>query len=115
MYVCRVFDQLIYNTDRNLGNLVITKDWRIWLIDHTRAFRMMTDLKSTKDLVQCDRRLLSKLRELNKDALKKALDRYLNLSEIEGLLARRDRIVSFFDELIAKKGEAAVLFDLERK
>jgi hypothetical protein len=115
MYVCRVFDQLIYNTDRNLGNLVITKDWRIWLIDHTRAFRMMKDLKSTKDLVQCDRRLLSKLRELNKDALKKALDRYLNLSEIEGLLARRDRIVSFFDEQIALKGEATVLFDLERK
>ena len=115
MYVCRVFDQLIYNTDRNLGNLVITKDWRIWLIDHTRAFRMMTDLKSTKDLVQCDRRLLSKLRELNKDALKKALDRYLNLSEIEGLLARRDKIVNFFDEQIALKGEATVLFDLERK
>ena len=39
MYVCRVFDQLIYNTDRNLGNLVITKDWNIWMIDHTRAFR----------------------------------------------------------------------------
>jgi hypothetical protein len=29
MYVCRVFDQLIYNTDRNLGNLVITKDWKL--------------------------------------------------------------------------------------
>ena len=44
MYVCRVFDQLIYNTDRNLGNLVITKDWKIWMIDHTRAFRTMKDL-----------------------------------------------------------------------
>jgi hypothetical protein len=115
MYVCRVFDQLIYNTDRNLGNLVITKDWRIWLIDHTRAFRMMKDLKSTKDLVQCDRRLLSKLRELNTDVLKKALGKYLNPSEIEGLLARRDKIVSFFEEQIARKGETEVLFDLERK
>jgi hypothetical protein len=35
--------------------------------------------------------------------------------EIEGLLARRDKIVKFFDEQIAQKGEAAVLFDLERK
>ena len=94
---------------------MITKDWRIWLIDHTRAFRTMQDLKSAKDLVQCDRRLLAKLRELNTGVLKKALDRYLNPSEIEGLLARRDKIVSFFDEQIAKKGEAAVLFDLERK
>ena len=58
---------------------------------------------------------MAKLRELSKDVVTRALDRYLNPSEIEGLLARRDKIVSFFDDQIAKKGEAAVLFDLERK
>lgn len=115
MYVCRVFDQLIYNTDRNLGNLVITKDWNIWMIDHTRAFRMMKDLKSAKDLVQCDRKLLGKLRELNNEVLTKQLGHYLNPMQIEGLLARRDKIVKFFDEQVAQKGEAAVLYDLERK
>jgi hypothetical protein len=115
MYVCRVFDQLIYNTDRNLGNLVITKDWNIWMIDHTRAFRMMKDLKSPKDLVQCDRKLLGKLRELNKEVLTKQLGHYLSSMQIEGLLARRDKIVKFFDEQVAQKGEAAVLYDLERK
>ena len=113
MYVCRVFDQLIYNTDRNLGNLVITKDWKIWMIDHTRAFRTMKSLVGPENLVQCDRKLLAKLRELTKDALTKRLERYLNSVEIEGLLARRDKIVSFFDDQVAKKGEAAVLFDLE--
>ena len=115
MYVCRVFDQLIYNTDRNLGNLVISKDWKIWLIDHTRAFRDMKDLRSPTDLVECDRKLLAKLRELNKETLTKELGRYLTQMEIEGLLARRDKIVHFFDEQIAQKGETAVLFDLERK
>ena len=35
----RVFDQLIYNTDRNQGNLLITPEWKVWMIDHTRAFR----------------------------------------------------------------------------
>ena len=115
MYVCRVFDQLIYNTDRNLGNLVITKDWKIWMIDHTRAFRTMKSLAGPENLVQCDRKLLAKLRELTKDALTKRLERYLNSAEIEGLLARRDKIVSFFDDQVAKKGEAAVLFDLERR
>ena len=39
MYVVRVFDQLIYNTDRNLQNLLIDADFHIWMIDHTRAFR----------------------------------------------------------------------------
>lgn len=114
MYDCRVFDQLIYNTDRNLGNLVISKDWKIWLIDHTRAFRDMKDLRSPKDLVECDRKLLGKLRELNKEILTKELGRYLTTMEIEGLLARRDKIVHFFDEQIAQKGETAVLFDLKR-
>jgi len=113
MYVCRVFDQLIYNTDRNLGNLVITKDWKIWMIDHTRAFRTMKDLPSPANLAQCDRKLLAKLRGLNKDVLTKGLERYLNSLQIGSLLARRDKIVTFFDGQIAKKGEAAVLFDLE--
>lgn len=113
MYVCRVFDQLIYNTDRNLGNLVITKDWKIWMIDHTRAFRTMTDLPAPENLVQCDRKLLGKLRGLNKDVLTTGLERYLTSPQIEGLLARRDKIVSFFDDQVAKKGEAAVLFDLK--
>ena len=115
MYVVRVFDQLVYNMDSNLGNLMITKDWKIWKVDHTRAFRTMKDLKSPKDLVQCDRKLLGKLRELNKDTLKEKLGHYLTNSEIEGLLARRDKIVKFFDDQVAQKGEAAVLYDLDRK
>jgi len=114
MYLGRVFDQLIYNTDRNLGNLLITKDWKIWMIDHTRAFRTMKELKSPKDLVQCDRQLLAKLRELNREMLEQKLGHYLTKREIDGLLSRRDLIVKFFDEQAALKGEAAVLFDLDR-
>jgi len=41
MWVVRLFDQLIYNTDRNLGNLLIDKSWRLWMIDHTRAFKVL--------------------------------------------------------------------------
>ena len=113
MYCVRVFDQLIYNTDRNLGNLVITKDWKIWMIDHTREFRTMKDLQNVKNLVQCDRKLLAKLRELNMETLKQKLGHYLTSSEIEGILARRDKIVKFFDDQVALKGEAAVLYDLD--
>ena len=35
IYVVRIFDQLIYNFDRNLGNLLIDKSWNLWMIDHT--------------------------------------------------------------------------------
>ena len=42
----RLFDQLIANVDRNVGNIVYTQDWRLWPIDHTRAFRKNTELKT---------------------------------------------------------------------
>jgi hypothetical protein len=106
---------LIYNTDSNLGNLLISKEWKIWMIDHTRAFRMMKELQNPKNLSQCDRKLLTKLKELNHEVLEQKLGRYLTKSEIQGLLCRRDQIVKFFDEQVAQKGEAAVLFDLDVK
>ena len=112
MFLCRLFDQLIFNTDRNLGNLVITKDWKIWMIDHTRAFRMLKELPSPQNLAQCDRKLLAKLRELDKATLTQKLGRYLDSMEIQGILGRRDKIVKFFDDQIAQKGEANVLFDM---
>ncbi len=112
MYCVRVFDELIYNMDRNLGNLVIDKNWTMWMIDHTRAFRMITDLKAPANLVKVDRGMLAGLRKLNDADLQKELGQYVNKMQIKGLLARRDRIVKFFDEEVARKGEAAVLVDL---
>ena len=111
IYIVRVFDQLIYNTDRNLGNLLITKDWTVWMIDHGRAFRMMKTLRNPGNLVKCDRKLLDALRKLDRSTLEKELMPYLGKLEIEGLLARRDLIVQFFDKEVAAKGEQAVLYD----
>lgn len=111
MYVVRVFDQLIFNTDRNLQNLLTDKEWKIWMIDHTRAFRMRTDLQEVKNLARCDRKLLAGLRKLDLAALR-GLKPYVTDPEIKGLLARRDKIVKFFDNAIAAKGEEAVLYDL---
>ena len=39
MATIRLFDQLIYNMDRSQENLLITTTWKVWMIDHTRAFR----------------------------------------------------------------------------
>ena len=79
-----------------------------------RAKRAHKTLLNSKNLVQCDRKLLAKLRELNKPLLQQRLKPYINDMEIDGLLARRDKIVAFFDKEIAAKGEAAVLFELPR-
>lgn len=114
MYVMRVFNQLIANMDDNLTNFLIDKGWHLWMIDFTRSFRASTDPPDKKNLVQCDRKLLANMRKLDKETLKSRLGKYLTGMEINGLLARRDKIVKLFEDEIAKKGEGAVLFDLPR-
>ncbi len=106
MQLVRVLDQLIYNVDRNLGNLMITKDWRVWPIDHTRAFRTHKTLKGPDNVTRCDRQVFEGLKRLDAPTLKKTMGSFLTQYEIEGLLGRRDAIVA----LLEKKGPS-VLFD----
>jgi hypothetical protein len=107
MQMVRLFDQLIYNVDRNLGNLLITRDWVLWPIDHTRAFRTMTTLKTPGNVARCDRKVFARLKELSRDTLKKEIGEFLQNWEIDGLLKRRDAIVA----IIESRGDAG-LFDL---
>jgi hypothetical protein len=104
VYVVRVFDQLIYNVDRNLQNMIVDKNWHLWMIDHSRAFRLHHTLQLPKNLVQCDRNLLEKLRALNQPDLEREMKGYLTKDEIKGMLFRRDIIVKTFEA----KGESAL-------
>jgi hypothetical protein len=115
MDMVRVFDQLIYNVDRNLGNLVITNDWQIHMIDHTRAFRVMKACPKLNEISRIDRNLLNHLRELRYETLRERLGAYVTDSEIKSLLARRDLIVKEFDSRIARSGEGAVLVEMTNK
>lgn len=113
MWVVRIFDQLIYNFDRNLGNLLVDKSWNLWMIDHTRAFKVFKALKDTENLgTHCPRALLSALRGLDRPSLLRVMTRLLTDGQIAGLLARRDIIVRYFDAKIAQIGEKEVLYDL---
>jgi hypothetical protein len=110
MYKLRVLTQLLYDMDDNLTNVLITKDWRIWRIDFSRAFRLQHDLKNAKDLVQCDRQVLAKLRQLSYDQVFDATKPYLTKDQVKALIARRDKMVAYFDNLVAQKGENEVLY-----
>jgi hypothetical protein len=111
----RVFDQLIYNTDRNQGNLLITHDWKLWMIDHTRAFRTQPTLLKADALSRCDQGLLDAMRRLDRATLTRELGPWLRPEEITALLARRDVIVRFFDNEIRTKGSDSVLSGIPRK
>jgi hypothetical protein len=110
--VMAVFDELIQNRDRNGGNILWSSDWRLWMIDHTRAFRLGKSLLQPKALTTCDRSLLESLRGLTRPALAAAIGKSLTAAEIDALLSRRDLIVKLFDQRVTTLGQAAVLFAL---
>lgn len=93
----RLFDQLIRNMDRNQGNMLITTDWRIWAIDHTRAFRTGKDLRNPSYIRRIDRQVLERLKAMDRDGLRKGLGPFLRDEEIDGVLARRDVIVQLLE------------------
>lgn len=126
MQAVRVFDALIANAcranspafypspvcDIHAGGILITREWRIWLIEHTRAFGTTRTLDKPQNLTRCDRMLLAKLRLVNKEVLTRRLGKFLTSEQLDALETRRALIVRHFDELIARKGGRAVLYDL---
>ncbi len=51
--VMRVFRELVDDTDRNQTNMLITEDWRVWMVDFSRAFRKTKELRAPAQLRQC--------------------------------------------------------------
>ncbi len=96
--IMKVFDQLIFNTDRNQTNILYDKNWKLWMIDHTRAFRVRHDLMNAKGLESCDVVLLEKMKALKESTLREQLGNFIRPAEIKGLLARRDLIVEHFEK-----------------
>lgn len=111
MYRMRVFTALVRDTDRNLGNVLITPEWKVMMIDFTRAFRLQPELQHPKDLNKLDRALLPKLEALEPQGLKKAVGDWLTGSEIDAVIKRRDLLVAHFKKLIAELGEDKVLYN----
>lgn len=97
MRLVRILDQLIDNIDRNLGNLLITKDWRIWAIDHTRAFRLSNKPRKPENLTRMDRAVLERLKGLDYDTLRREVGKYITNRDIRMVLSRRDAIVTHFE------------------
>jgi hypothetical protein len=110
-YDMRVFDNLINNIDRNSGNILLDEDWKMWLIDHTRAFSRAKELPAPRDVVGCSRALFAAIRALDDDQVTERLRPYLGLPEITALHERRRRLVALIEQLVAERGESQVLFD----
>jgi hypothetical protein len=101
----RVFDALIYNSDRNQGNLLIDPTWKLYLIDHSRTFKSLDVLKPTEQLNYFSKSLMDAVRKLDKNQIKQHCGKYLMTNEIDNLLKRRDLLVALYTKLTAQDGD----------
>lgn len=108
------FDQLIFNFDRHLGNILYDQRNRMWFIDHTRSFKLLPQLAETNRPVLCDREFCEGLRALDADRATELLGDALSRLEIDALMKRRRLLLRHFDELIGEHGADSVLVDVTR-
>ncbi len=109
MYRMRIFSSLVHDTDRNLGNVLVSPAWRVIMLDFTRAFRLHERIQA-EDIERCDRQLLARLEALTPGALAAAVGEYLTGTEAKTVMKRRDLLVAHIQGLIAARGEDKVLY-----
>ncbi len=109
MFRQRMFTDLVLDTDRNLTNVLVSPEWRVLMIDFTRAFRLAVTIRPA-ELTRGDRALLAKMEGLSLEAVTAATKGYLTPAEIGAVMKRRDLIVAHYRQLVGKLGEAQVLF-----
>ncbi|MEM1111325.1 MAG: metallophosphoesterase [Pseudomonadota bacterium] len=91
-----VFDILTFNEDRNLTNILWTRDdFMMKFIDHSLAFRSSDKRPSQyrKVTLEVSDLLRGKLESLDRTELDRQLSPYLHPRQIEAILERRDRIL----------------------
>ncbi len=121
IYLARAFDSLIANVDRSLQNIRFTPDWRLILIDHSRAFRSSKDhreqlmygkygRRKPLGFSKLPRKFVEKVKALNYSNIKRAVGFYLTSEEIKAVLARKALILKEIDEMIQERGEDDVLY-----
>ena len=123
LFLQRAFDNLVGNEDRHLDNYLLnTKDWRMFLIDHSRSFR--SSGKFTKQLTYTEKHpegpmimkelpkaLYEKIMGLTVEQIKGVVGEYLSDDEIKAVMIRKDLIIKEIEKLVAKNGAENVLYE----
>lgn len=102
----KMFDNLIGNPDRNMGNLLVDDDWNLFLIDHSRAFIDATNLPFKMEHI--DRQVWDRMLGLDEPALTVAIGKWVDRRSVRAILTRRDRMKVVIDKLVGATSEAAV-------
>ena len=104
-----VFDNLIFNVDRNASNVLVDSRYKLWMIDHTRAFQIEDELLDDS-VVRVDRRLWDVLVSVTDEEIRDKVEPYLDSREIRSLLARRVKLVEHIRALAKERGEHVIFY-----
>ena len=102
----KMFHNLIYNKDPNLGNWLVDPAWNLSLIDNSRAFTTAT--RMVHELTRVDQALWDRFIALDEVTLKAALGKWLRDGQTRAILERRDQMAKDIEALVAERGETAV-------
>jgi hypothetical protein len=120
-YIAQFFDNLIGNEDRHSGNVLVTRDFRGILIDHSRTFRVGKSFVEAipfseknvppEDLMRrLPRALVEKASALSEKTVRDALAHLLTEAEIQAVLARQKILLLEVRKIIDRFGESDVLY-----
>jgi len=120
-YIAQFFDNLIGNEDRHTGNVLVTRDLRGILIDHSRTFRagpafVQAIPYSAKNVPPGDlmrrlpRALVDRVSALTEEELRGAVGDLLTEAEIKAVLARRVLLLEEVRRICGRFGERDVLY-----
>lgn len=121
IYLQRAFDSLIANEDRHQNQYLVSEDWRMILIDHSRSFRTgrrfakrlmygKNGIKQKALFKELPRMFIEKLESLTPEVLRDLMGPYLTEKEIEAVVARKKLILAEIDELVKANGADKVFY-----
>jgi len=109
MTTVRVFHQLIWDADsENISNILIDRNWRIYKVDSSRAFRKDRHLQEAELMVRFPRRMLASLESLTTDRLDRVIGPWLDKKQIRALWERRNQLLDLAQRRIEERGHAVV-------
>ena len=104
------FDFLIFNVDRNAGNVLAGPDFRLWLIDHGRAFQPKAELLDPEALERVNRTVWDRLQSMSDEELRDVVREHLDVDQMVALVERRALLAEQVQTLVNEKGEGAVFY-----
>lgn len=111
IHCSRLFRQLIYDTDfQNVNNTLVDPDFNVYVIDASRGFRIQQEILAPDDLECFSRAALERLKKLDRAVIEEKMGELLIDMQVDGLLARRDKILALVEERLDEQGPGKTLF-----